>query len=172
MSIDARIVLNGHRSLPEVCAPLAAALDRCFWVVDLYSGPFRADWVFASEENEALYERQYWEVPVFRDTGTHGFRPGTIPQLAEYLVLDEWSYYFAIDAAEEVALRRASLLAGHIGDLSRGFLRGMDEAADLLICHVDGWWEFFTGRPEWFERLRAAWADGVVCSLDRAGCFL
>src|SRR5256885_1079245 len=136
MPIVACVVLKGYRSLSEVCGPLAADLDRCFWVVDLYSGPFRADWMFASADNEALAEQQFWDMPAFADTSTHGFRPGTIPRLAEHLIVDEWSYYFAIDAPEDMALRRASLLVGHIGDLTEGFLRRLDGAADLFICHV------------------------------------
>src|SRR5262249_55163920 len=106
---------------------------------------------------------------VLANSSTHGFRPGTIPRLAEHLIVDEWSYYFAIAAAEAIALPGASLLAGHIGDLSEGFLRGLDAAADLFICHVDGWWEFYTGRPGRFNGLRSAWADCVVRPLDQAG---
>jgi hypothetical protein len=169
MPIATGLALNGRRSLSEVCAPLAADLDRCFWMVDLYSGPFLAHWLFASEENEATFDRQYWDVPAFADTSTHGFRPGTIPRLAEHLVLDEWSYYFAIDGREDAALRRATLLAGHIGDWRESFLRRLDEAADLFLCHVDGWWEFYTGRPEWLSRLRGAWPDCLVRPLARAG---
>jgi hypothetical protein len=169
MPITAGLVLKGRRSLAEVCAPLAADLDRCFWVVDLYSGPFRSDWLFASADNEALAERQFWDLPAFEDTSTHGFRPGTIPRLADLLILDEWSYYFALGGHEDVALRRASLLAGRPWDLSERFLRGLDAAADLFLCHVDGWWQFYTGRADWFNRLRAAWADCAVLPLGRVG---
>jgi hypothetical protein len=167
MPIDARLILTGPRSLPEVCVPLAAELARCFWVVDLYSGPFRHDWLFASEDNEALCDQQYWEVPAFANTSTHGFRPGTIPQLAEHLILDEQSYYYAIDSPEHIALGRASLLAGHIGDQSEGFLRGLDTIADLFLYYEGGeWWEFYTGRKEWLDRLSAAWAGGVVRPIE------
>ena len=169
MPILTSLLLPAPRSLSEVCAPLAAELERCFWVVDLYSGPFRADWMFASEANEALAERHFWDLPAFANRSTHGFRPGTIPRLAEHLVLDEWSYYFAIDAAEDVALGRASLLAGHIGDQSPEFLRRMDEVADLFMCHVDGWWEFYTGRSGWFARLRSAWPECIVRPVQRLG---
>jgi hypothetical protein len=61
------------------------------------------------------------------------------------------------------------MLAGHIGELSVRFLRQLDVAADLFLCHVDGWWEVYTGRPAWFDRLRSAWADCVVRPLERAG---
>jgi hypothetical protein len=169
MPVVSGLVLDGPRSLSEVCGPLAAELSHCFWVVDLYSGPFRADWMFASAENEELAARQFLDIPAFANTSTHGFRPGTIPQLADHLILDEWSYYFAIDAPEDIALRRAGLLAGHVGDLGKDFLRGLDVAADLFICQVDGWWEFYTGRPAWFDRLLSAWPDCGIRPLERAG---
>ena len=44
-----------------------------------------------------LAEQQYWEIPAFADTSTYGFRPGTIPRLADHLVIDEWSYKIAIN---------------------------------------------------------------------------
>lgn len=89
MVIDTRLILSGNRSLPEVCAPLAAEFERCFWVVDLYYGPFKTAWLSESDENEALFGRQYWKVPAIANTSMHGFRPGTIPQLAEHLIVDE-----------------------------------------------------------------------------------
>lgn len=159
MPLAVGLVLEGYRSLPEVCAPLADEWARSFCVVDVQSGPFDSLWLFDSPENEALTERLAWDVPALANTSTNGFRPGALPRLAGRLLVDEWSYYFAIDAPEEDALRRATALARHIGDFSLSFLERLDEFADLLVCHVDGWWEFFSGRVEWHERLRAAWPD-------------
>jgi hypothetical protein len=98
MPVAAGLVLAGYRFLSDVCRPLAAELSRCYWVVDLYSGPFRTDWMFASAENEALAENQFWDIPEFTSTSTHGFAPGAIPRLADHLILDEWSCYYVIDA--------------------------------------------------------------------------
>src|SRR5262245_55923881 len=169
MPLTTGLLLNGYRSLAEVCAPLAADLERCFWIVDLYSGPFHFDWLYPSEENEALADASSWHPPAFPNPSTPGFRPGTIPRLADRLVIDEWSYYFAIDSPQDIAARRATLLAKHIGDLTEPFLRDLDKAADLFFMHVDGWWEFYTARPDWLARLRAAWPDAVLHPLNRAG---
>lgn len=133
------LVLEGYRSLPEVCVPLADELARCFCVVDAQSGPFDSRWLFESPENEALADRLSWPVPAFVNTSTHGFRPGALPRLAGCLLVDEWSYYFAIETPEAEALRRATALAQHVNDLSVPFLRRLEDVADLLICHVDGW---------------------------------
>jgi hypothetical protein len=168
MSIDTGFALDGYRSLREVCAPLADELAHCFWVIDLYSGPLKILWLYESEENETLADRQEWAVSAFRDSSTRGFRPGTLPRLADQFVFDEQSYYYAIDAPEDEALRRAAALGGHIGDLSERFLRDLDRAADLLITHVDRWWEFYCGRADWARRLRAAWPELEERSLDRA----
>jgi hypothetical protein len=168
MSIETGFALDGRRSLREVCAPLADELARCFWVIDLYSGPLKILWLYESLENEALADRQAWDVPAYRGGLTRGFRPGTLPRLADQFVFDEQSYYFAIDAPEDEALRRAAGLNGHIGVFGEPFLRDLDRAADLLIAHVDGWWEFYCGRADWVRRLRAAWPELEERPLGRA----
>jgi hypothetical protein len=160
------LVLPGYRSLREVCAPLADEWSRCFSVVDLQSGPFDGLW---ATENEALVDRQMWNLPVFDNTSTCGLRPGTLPRLADHLILDEWSYYFAIDAPETEAYHKAISLDGHIGDFREHFLRGLDVSADLFMSHGDGWWEFFTGRADWHARLRQAWPECRTRPLREAG---
>jgi hypothetical protein len=163
------LVLDGYRSLPEVCAPLAAKLTRCFWVVDAQSGPFYSSWMYESEQNQALAERQLWDVPALADTTTCGLRPGSIPRFANRLIVDESSYYYAINSPEPEALARATALAPHVGDLSKPFLRTLEKFADLFMCHVDGWWEFYCGRPDWTRCLRSAWPDCFERSLSPAG---
>jgi hypothetical protein len=168
MAVASGLVLDGYRGLAEVCAPLAAELSRCFWVVDIQSGPFDSAWLYESEANEALVESLWWEVPALANTSTSGLRPGSIPRLADRLIVDEWSYYFAIDAPEPKGLARATALARHIGDFSEPFLRDLDGLADLFICHIDGWWEFYCGRPDWSRRLRSAWPDCFERDLSQA----
>ena len=169
MPIDVGLVLPGNLSLHEVCAPLADELSRCFWVVDIQSGPFDSLWLYQSPENEALVDRQSWPVPAFGHTSTTGFRPGSLPLLADHLISDEYRYFFVIDAPGEVALPRATTLARHIGDLSENFLRDLGGAADLFLCDADGWWEIYCGRPDWIARLRAAWPDLRARPLSRGG---
>jgi hypothetical protein len=70
---------------------------------------------------------------------------------------------------EAAAVRRATSLARHVGDLSEPFLRRLSVVADLLICHVDGWWEFFTERLEWHQRLRSHWPQCRERPLSLAG---
>ena len=96
-------------------------------------------------------------------------RPGTIPQFADWLVVDEFAYYFAIDAPESEALVRAKVIADHVGDLSEQFLRDIDQVADLLIVHGNGWWELYSGRPDWYDLLVTAWPDCIARPLNQAG---
>ncbi len=159
MPVESGLVLDGYRSLTEVCAPLANELSLCFWVVDSQSGPFDSAWLYELEENEALIESLWWAGPALANTSTNGLRPGSIPRLAGRLIVDEWSHYFAIDAPEAQALARATALASHMGDFSEPFLRNLDSLADLFICHADGWWEFFCRRPDWSRRLLSAWPN-------------
>ncbi len=69
--------------------------------------------------------------------------------------MDEWTYFYAIDASEEDARIRAGRIARHIGDLSREFFEELDSLADLFMFHADGWWELYTARPHWYARLRS-----------------
>jgi hypothetical protein len=169
MPVVSGLVLDGSRSLAEVCAPLATELSRCFWVIDCQSGPWKSDWMYESERNEALADRQLWDVPALANTSTSGLRPRTLPRLADRLILDEWSYFFAIDAPEAQALVQATALVRHIGDLSEEFLRTVDSLCDVFLCHVDGWWEFYCGRPDWCCRLKAAWPGCRERGLGSAG---
>jgi hypothetical protein len=169
MPIENGLVLEGYRSLAEVCEPLATDLSRCFWVVDCQSGPWKSAWFYESRRNQALAASQSWSVPALAETSTFGLRPRTIPRLADRLIVDEWSYYFAIDTPEQQALARATALAPHIGDFSQAFLRTLDHLADLFICHADGWWEFYCGRPDWSCRLRSAWSGCHERGLGEAG---
>jgi hypothetical protein len=169
MPVTHGIILDGYRSLPEVCAPLATEFERCFWVICVQSGPFDFGWLFESERNEALVERQLVDVPALDNSGTCVLRPGSIPRLANHLVVDEWSYFFAIDAPEPQVRFRAEILNRHMGDFSEPFLRRLDEFADLFICHIGGWWEFYCGRADWSRQLRFAWPDSVERALSQAG---
>ena len=132
MPIDAGFVLSGNHPLREICEPLANELSRCFWVTDVQSGPFNSLWLYESAENETLAEEQLWDVPAFKNTSTFGLRPGSLPLLADHLISDEYSYYFAIDAPEHQALPRATSLARRIGDFSEPFLGRLDTLADLF----------------------------------------
>jgi hypothetical protein len=155
MAIESGFVLPGQVPLSEICKPLALELSRCFWLVDVQSGLFRSRF----DLTEDLVERLSWPHPATEQSSTRGLRPGSIPHLAPHLKVDEWSYYFAIDTAEEEAFERVWKLAPRVGDLSEAFLEHLDELADLFIMHVDGWWEMYSGRPDWIRRLRDAWPD-------------
>jgi hypothetical protein len=168
VSVVHGLVLPGYRALRDICAPLADEWSRCFCVIDVQAGPIDSLWLYESPENEALVESLWWTVPAFANTSTHGLRPGALPALADHVLVDEWSYYFAIDATEPEALRRATALAGHIGDFSELFMRSLPDYADLFVCHVDGWWELYTGRADWYARLMAAWPECRARPLEHA----
>jgi len=79
MAVATGLVLKGHRSLPEICTPVADELARCFCVIDTGAGPFDSSWLYASPQNDALVRGLYWDVPALADSSTHGFRPGPLP---------------------------------------------------------------------------------------------
>lgn len=168
MSVQIGLVLSGYHSLPKVLTPLSEELARCFLVIDVQAGVFRQGGML-EEANEMIVEKQTWPVAAFEQTSTLGLRPGSLPRLANALNVDECSYYFALDLPDVDALRRAEVLALHIGDFSESFLQQLDTLADLLIFHGDGCWEFYCGRADWYERLRMAWREIRERSLSDAG---
>jgi hypothetical protein len=164
LPIKVGLLLRGDHSFAEVCAPLADELSRCFWVMDVQMGcaALNSLWLVESDEHKALWESLYWPVPAFKMTSTVGYRPGTVPLLAPHVYVDEASSYFAIDAPEEEALRRATDLASDPWSYD-SILPRLDEVADLYLFQGDGWWQFFTGRAEWRERMRAYWPECREC---------
>jgi hypothetical protein len=154
MPIESGLVLTGNHRLEAVCHPLSADLSRCYWIVDDQAGPFDSLWIYESPEHEAMLDRLFLDVPECRDSSTTCWRPRTLAELASHLVVDEWTYFFAIDAPEAEACRRAGHIARHIGDLPEGFFESLDDFADLFLFHADGWWEFYPTRPDWHQRLR------------------
>lgn len=101
MPVKSGLVLEGYHRLEVICRPLSAYLTRCYWVIDDQTGPFDSPWIYESPENEALHDRQLLDVPECENTSTTCWRPKTLPNLATHLVVDEWTYFFAIDAPEE-----------------------------------------------------------------------
>jgi hypothetical protein len=83
--------------------------------------------------------------------------------------VDEWTYFFAIDASKEEVRIQAGRIARHIGDLSREFFGELDRLADLFRFHADGWWEFSTARTYWHDRLRSGFPGCTERSSRRAG---
>src|SRR5690242_3832064 len=126
MPVKSGLVLQGDHRLEAVCRPLSADLTRCYWVIDDQAGPFDSRWIHGSPENEAWLGRQLLDVPACRDSSTTCWRPRTLPKLAGQLVVDEWTYFFALDVQEEEARTRAGRIARRIGDLSLEFFEGLD----------------------------------------------
>src|SRR5689334_21769313 len=97
MATKLGLVLAGDHPLDSVLRPLAPYLTRCHWIIDDQSGPFDSSWMYESPENEELLDRESLDVLECENTSTTCWRPRTLPRLAAHLVVDEWTYFFAID---------------------------------------------------------------------------
>ena len=155
MPVTSGLILNGRRSFAEVCAPLALELADCYWAVD-HDWQIDHEWYYESDDHQALVDSLRWDLPSLRGRFA-GFRPGLVPRLADRLIVDEWSFLYAIEGPDTRAEARATRLASYEGVYSTAFIRNIECYADLLLCHIDGWWEFYSARPDWLERLRSAW---------------
>ena len=162
------IILAGEQKLSAVMHPLAAELAPCYWLLDVQSGPFDSRWLDASPENQAMVERKWVNVPAC-DGSASCWRPHTFPQLADHVVIDEWTYFFAMNCREEDLARRAEWIVRRIGKMDAEFFGGLGGVADLFLFHADGWWEFYAPQAAWRVKLAAAFPTGVERSWREAG---
>ena len=93
----AGLIIPRRAELREILQPLSRELAECFWLVDTQSGPFRD---FFDPAKEAAYEALMLDTEACRDTSCSTWRPGTLPLHADHLVVDEWTYLFAMRCDE------------------------------------------------------------------------
>lgn len=163
------IVLARKPRLPTILRPLATELAPCYWLVDVQWGPFKPGWQFGSAENEALIAKKLVDVPACRDVISTCWGPHTFPRLAEHVVIDEWSYFFAMKCRKDDVDRRAEWIVPRIGRLGADFFDGLGDVADLFLVHADGWWEFYSPHATWRAKFAAAFPRSVERSWREAG---
>jgi hypothetical protein len=163
------VVLPGYLPFRAVIQPLAVEVAPCFWLIDDQSGPFDSRWVYASPANEALRERKWFDAPECRNTSASCWRPHTFPRLAEHIVVDEWTYFFAMRCREDEVPQRAAWIVRHIGKLTGEFFEHLSRAADLFLFHADGWWELYTHHVGWSRKFRPVFPASYERSWQKAG---
>lgn len=161
--MDKGLVLSKDESFSEVIRPLRAELAPCFWLVSHQSGgPF--DSLFVSQ-NEALFEKQRFDVPACRHTDCSCWRPATFPRLAERVILDEYTHFFALQCGE---LEMRQWAEAYARQLTHEFGR-LEQRADLYLVYGDGWWEIYTPHADWLRRFRHAFPTSCDRSWRKAG---
>jgi hypothetical protein len=91
-----------------VIQPLAVEIAPCFGLIDAQTGPFDSRWLHASKEHESIRERKWFDAPACRSSSSSCGRSHTFPRLAEQIIVDEWTYFFAMRCTEEQVPQRAS----------------------------------------------------------------
>lgn len=165
-SITSGLVVPHAIELRAVLAPLAADLAKCYWLIDAQSGPFRDN---LPGQNEAVYDELLVETDACRGTSCSCWRPGTLPRLADQVVVDEWTYLFAMQCDETGVPERAEWLRPRLGKFDADFFAGLPAVADLFVIHADGWWEVYTSREDWQCELRVAFPDAFERSVGEVG---
>lgn len=166
--ITTGVIIVGDLPLPAILSPIAADLDRCFWLIDSYSGPFRSSWLYASPDNEAIYDEKFVETDAGRNASISCWRPGTLPRYAEHVVIDEWTYLFAMQCDESAVAQRVDRIGRWLGKFNEDFFAQMEEA-ELFLMHVDGWWELYTANTGWRAEVRAAFPQSFERPTTEAG---
>ena len=165
-SITSGLVIPRPAGLPAVLAPLANELAHCYWLIDTQSGPFRD---YSLPGREAVYDKLLVETDACRDTSCSCWRPGTLPRYARQVVVDEWTYLFAMQCDRAAVSERAAWLWRQSGKFDDAFFAGLSAVADLFFMHGDGWWEVYTPHDDWRCELRSAFANSFTRSAAEAG---
>jgi hypothetical protein len=157
------LVIGTDLKFADVMRPLAAEVAPCFWLVDHESGgPFGSLLV---GRNEALLEKQRFDVAVCHNTDCSCWRPHTFPRLAEHLRLDEYTHFFALRSGEDEVREWAEQYARR---LTHEFGR-LEQQADLHLIYGDGWWEMYTPHADWHRNFREAFPKFYKRSCRKAG---
>ena len=165
-SITSGLVIRQTMPLKTILAPFAAELSKCYWLIETQSGPFRDHHL---PDKEAAYEKLFFETDACRDSSCTCWRPGTLPRHAEQVVIDEWTYLFAMRCDESSVAQRASWLRRKLGRFDAEFFAKLGEVSDLFLMHVDGWWEIYTAHEEWQREFRIAFPRSLKRSAGEAG---
>ena len=150
----------------ELFAPILPELDALYWDAEFQSTPYRWEWLFENREwleaIEIKVESSYPEVPALL------WRPGALSILAPHLVFDEWSYLTGFSATED-GMKSIIRETSRSNFVREDHLMLIKKLQGIRIVQVDGWWEVYTPRQEWLERLNAH-RPGRWVSSDNYGC--
>jgi hypothetical protein len=142
--------MNGLRldcNSPRFPGPIESGISPLlskYWLVCTQGGPFSITDKSNFEELAAETSSFLLDVPEFRNSDMHLFRLGVFPQFSEFLVIDEWTYLFALDGPAEFAKRNAVKIGECAGDwLSRAFFEAVESTALGFFIYVDGFWEVY-----------------------------
>lgn len=132
----------------ELFAPLLPELDTLWWNTSFQQSPYPWDW------REANPNWEHWlflEVAVENRSPAYLWRPGKFSTLAPLLEFDEWSQMRGFVAAESdlAAIAEASQSWTPL----RNHWPLLEPWQGIHIVWIDGWWEVYTPRRDWLERL-------------------
>ena len=140
------IRINSALRFERTFEPCLDAFSSFYWLLELPAGPFAYTHLSGFEEIDAELDR-------YLVGETRLWRPGIFPRFAKLLVHDEWSYHVALLGDENEAIRIVTEL-NTTRWLSPEFFKLIEEKTELLLVHINGWWEVYSTREEWVYRFR------------------
>ena len=137
-----------HRlRFPRLPRPIELAVSPLlsnFWLVCTQAGPFAITDKPNFEELAVETSSLIVDVPEFRNTDVHLLQPGVFPQFSKFLVIDEWTYLFALEGPLELAKQSALKVEDHARDRpSKTFFEAVESNALGFFMYVDGFWEAY-----------------------------
>ena len=142
--------MNGFRidcDSPDFPGPIERAilpLLSKYWLICTQAGPFSVTYTPNFEDLEEETSSFIVDVPEFRGTDKHLFRPGVFPRFAKLLVMDEWTYLFALDGPEESAKQNALKIEKCSGNwLSSEFFGTVQSNTLGFFMYGGRFWEIY-----------------------------
>lgn len=136
-----RVNCDSNRFPGTIVRAISPLFPR-YWLVCTQGGPFsiadKPNFEQLSEEIDSFSV----DVPNFRDTDVHLMRPGVFDRFGGLLVVDEWTYLFALDGPEEVAIENA-LKIDESNWLSSRFFEIVESNTLGFFLYVLGFWEIY-----------------------------
>lgn len=144
------VPLDQRDVFQRISVTLEDQIGNCNWIIQSQGGPFDSRWIYESDENEQLLDRFYIDLPYYPGPV---WRRGVFPLLAPQLLGGEWLTLIAF-TCEEAAITSDRVRIMYPFDVCASIRSGhLDEWIDLVVLHVDGWWECYSKHSDWIEEI-------------------
>jgi hypothetical protein len=147
---------KSEQSFTVLLKPLLHELDTLWWIVDCKRIPIRG--------GEQVLDGMVFKVPAFESTSTWLWRPGSLSKLGDALQCGNWTYFLGFNAAESDAPDTAVRLRSSGTLWSAEFFETLQKEAEIFLVQVEGWWEFYPRRPEWFKQIQSLTQSKMILS--------
>jgi len=155
------ILSKSPQTLTDAIKPIAPTCAKYEWAIALQNGPYREDYHFDEDDPRNLLYL-FLDIPNIPNEWIHWFRRGILPEHAEDLICDEWSYYLGYDPDKYSAQNISQQLKNDISPHKELF-DFLKENDCIYIMYSDGGlWEAYCKNPLTYNIFMTNWGGKEV----------